>query len=480
MRRMLTILLTMLLLLPNVGLALIETRTSSDTQISATIEEAVTVFLMTEIQAQATQAADGWQRFLYEQGVAEITMNLEKYDVEKGKPLSVSFMIAGGLPNVKKQPKYEGDAPEWLKGVTTAMTTRDTLVKTSLTITSAEGGYTAGFAPKAEAALQKTVKGIADKARKAFADKTILAVIIDCLMPSPIAVPKEAPEELAKEDYQAAFIQYVNRNALDLDEYPILPSLLYGIKGYQLDVTAGPEAFILTYSTPNLDTLFDASAATLSHNLSYDSKAKEYDGEKIQQLLIRQIEQDMAAYRHSKASDVNGSYSFNFFELSATIHPDTFFTYDEGNSNVSLTKALSTVQLAILRMPDYPAVPNPKTGLVSGSSSGIRCIFKALDDGYARCVSVYNSETEELYSTLFVASGETATVKIPKETYYFIVGAGEVWYGENHLFSDFGDYFKTEDIRITGSSDYHTFNLTPKKDGNTETYVLDYSDLFSE
>lgn len=158
----------------------------------------------------------------------------------------------------------------------------------------------------------------------------------------------------------------------------------------------------------------------------------------------------------------------------------TFYTYDEVNSNASLVTALTTVQLAILLMPDYPAVPDPKTGLVSGSSSGTKCVFKVYDDGYDRCVSVYNSQTEELYSTIFIASGKTATVKIPQGTYYFIIGAGKIWYGEDHLFGDFGGYSKTGDRSIAGSKYYHTFTLNAKREGtNTEAYEPgDYSDVF--
>ena len=148
MKRMIAFLLAFLLAFPAVC-ALSESAVPADT-----IEAAVERFLTAEMERQATITASEWERYLYAQGVSDITFNLEKFDVAKGKPLAVAFRMADGQPDVKNQPSYQDDPVPFLQGVVQSMRTRNATVKLNLMITE-QGGYLADYAKGGEAALQK-------------------------------------------------------------------------------------------------------------------------------------------------------------------------------------------------------------------------------------------------------------------------------------------------------------------------------------
>ena len=471
LRRTLGFLLAMLLLLSSAALAEAPAATAS-------IEEAVANFLEENLQVQIGLTIDGWQRFIYEQGPSEITMSLAKFDITKDTPLAVSFKVAGSVPSLKSLPQYNANPGPWLNQIAEAIAIKNTAVKTSLMISEQNGSYTVQYAPKAEAALQKAIAGIASKAKKDFDSKTILGAVTDYLTPTPIQVPKKAPDSLV--NYRPAFREYVEQNSLDLAESPAIPALLYGIKGYKLDVSGGPEHFTFTYSMPSAPSFFTNAAGKLGSSLAYDRRAKNYTTGELSRQLLDQFTKDITAYRHSKAADVPGSYTFSLLDLPQKIDPEIFYDYLQESMDDNFNKALLDVRAHVLLLPDYPALPNPKNGLISGENTGTRCTFKAYDDGYSRCISVYRVGSNRPYSTIFLASGKKATVRIPRGNYYFVIGVGEVWYGAEHLFGDAGGYSKTAQIEVASSKYYHTFTLNPKRDGNTEMYRLSYDDVFGD
>lgn len=444
---------------------------------AATIEEAVESFLQADMAAKAKDTEDGWQRFLYEQGASNIQMNLDKFNVEAGKALPVTFTLASGALVTKSLPKYEGDPEAYLKAVVDGMKESTVKGKTSLLITAVDGGYVASYAPKAEAALAKAVKTQAAKASKSFANKTLLAVVADYLMPTPIAVPKKAPEALNSADYQPAFTAYLKRNGLDAEKDLNIPWLLYGLKGYKLDVSGGPEALKLTYTSPYVSTIITQASKTASRDILYDVKAPDYGTDEQTAFLVKRVEKDIITYRHGKTTGQSESYSFSLLSLPKNLNPEDFYTYTSEAVADTVSSALGDVQVAISLMPEYPAVPNPKNGLVIGESSGISIKFKNNEDGNNRSLSVYNSSTDQLYSVIFIEHGKTAKARLPKGKYYFIEGIGDVWYGPEYLFGDFGYYSKTQTLEIKGGYTY-TYTMNVKKGkGNVESYGVDYGDV---
>lgn len=444
-----------------------------------TIETAVSNFLDAEMEKQAKIAENGWQSFIYSQGVKDISMNLEKFDVEKGKPLSVTFLLVSGAPDTKNLEKYQDNPKEWLESMQHVMMEHDTKAKVNLSITQEGSGYAATYAAKAEAALQKSVKSIATKTAKAFASKDILTAITDYLMPTPIKAPKKAPSSLTN-DLHPAFVDYLKRNNLSLETDRHLTATLYSLKGYKLDASQGPDHFVLSFTTPVMDDVITEAASTLSRDLAYDKKAKQYTDEELAELYALQLDKSAAEHRHGKNKGENSTFTFSILSLPQTIDPYDFHSNTDSSLSSMYSSAISDVQLSTWMLPDYPAVPNPKNGIVSGKSTGTKCIFKAYDDGHSRSVSVYNSYTDQLQSIVFIESGSKVSIRIPQGSHYFVVGIGDVWYGPSYLFGENAAYSRTEDIEIASNRYYHTFTLNPKDSGNTSTYYQNYNDLIGQ
>lgn len=449
---------------------------------AATIEKAVKTFLQTDMAAKAKDTEDGWQRFLYEQGVSNIEMNLEKFDVEAGKALPVTFTLASGALAPKTLPKYEGDPQTYLKAVVEGMKASTVKGKTSLTITAVDGGYVAAYAPKAEAALEKAVKTQAAKASKSFADKTFLAVITDYLMPTPITVPKKAPGALDSADYRPAFTAYLKQNDIDLDQYPYTPALLYGLKGYKLDASGGPESIVLTYArTQDLKGLMSASCETLTTDLAYDAQAKKYTDKNLSGLLVGQVEKDMIAFRHGKDKGEESTYTFSLFSLPQWLAPEAFYDLRIAELTAHTDDRFSALKSAVEELPDYPAVATPKTGWISGSKKGSRVVFKAPKDGILRAFVVYD-ESGKVINISFLNPGGKLTMLLPdgNTEYQVVICYGKVWYGPEHLFGEKGGYFdntiktlgrskKTTDTQIITTIHFYEYPL-PEIDA--ETYEM--------
>ncbi len=478
MKRVFLILLALLMLWS--GFAMAQTAE----QDNDAIQKAVETFLSTAITQIAANDQNPWIAFICGQGAENVQMNLEKFDVTKGRPLAVTFALAGAQPRVKTLPKYEGEPEAFLKAAAKNMHAHDVTAKTSLLITAKGGGYEAAFAPKADAALAKTVKGIATNAQKAFTDKTLFTAITDFLMPCPIATPKKAPAELAAADFRPTFQAYLKRNSLDVSATPEIPWLLYGLKGFKLDVTGGPENFRVTFAAPDLGALIPASGKTLAHDLNYDPKAKSYTNDQQRDLLLERAAQDAIAFRHDKKNTgVASAYTFSFLNLPGKVNPEADFYGEKQEKTVEAiaTSALVDLQMEILLMPDYPALPNPKTGVVRGESTGTSCTFKTPKDGYNRCIIAYKPGTTNEVCMLFVEGGKTGTMKLPEGRYDLIFATGSYWYGEDALFGEYASYELYSNDDVPSRRYIHQFFLggvkAPSRAESFETEGMDYEGL---
>jgi hypothetical protein len=90
----------------------------------------------------------------------------------------------------------------------------------------------------------------------------------------------------------------------------------------------------------------------------------------------------------------------------------------------------------------------PVSGWLSSSKSGTRVTLKTPDDDIARYVQMHSVENEEAVVSLFILSGNSVTVRVPKGQYYILLAGGTLWYGEQYLFGDAGQYERTEDLEI--------------------------------
>ncbi len=467
-------------MLLTIGLILCLYVTAQANEPALTIGAAVERFLQEAMAAQADNASGGWERYIFNCGASNITMELGKFDVTRGKPLAVSFMLASGNPRIKEQPKYTGDAQAFLSGIVQSMSTPDTKVKVNLAVTNVSSGYVVTFAPKAEAALQKAVKTAAASAKKAFADKKVLSALTDFFMPAPIAIPKKAPVSLKAGEYLEAYVRYLDRADTDEESRLLLPALLYSIKDCRLDISGGPEAIALTFNAPDLFELIEDAGNDVQYDMRYDARAKAYTREQLTLRITARVEQKAIAHRHSKDKGTAGRYEFNLFDLDREIDAFALISANHDSAAVrsKLESAVDDTSISIGELPDYPAVASPKSGLVSGRNTGTKCIFHMPKDGLNYCIGVYSASSDKQILVAFSNNGSRVTVRIPQGLVYFIIGEGETWYGQKHLFGETGSYMKTENIDIYSSRYYHTFTVKPKGGGNTDTYPLDYSDLF--
>lgn len=476
MKKCLCLFLVVLTLWGVSGLAEVKTIQTSPVARHQTIEAAVTGFLQGEFKKQAREATDGWLRFLQSQGLSEVTMNLEKFDIEAEKPLAVTFLVAGGQAQLKTQPEYAGNPKTWLAGVLTAMQAHTATVKVSLLITQADGFYQAAYAPKAEAALAKSLAGIAKKAKSGFPSKSLLPVVVDLLMPPPMEVPKRAPEALDKAAFTPAFAGYLATNGLT-DSTDLLAGAYYGLKGFSLDASGGPDALVLRYSAPDLSAMLSTTVSRLGLDLAYDAKAKEYAESELRKKLLSAFQADMIALRHGKEKGQPLEYSFSLLALPETTSPEAVYSHMSGTLSGTFSDALSTLQTKIWLFPDYPALPNPKTGLMSGESRGTSCILKVGNDSYSRYAVFFKAGTQDVVLTAFVESGKSAKIRLPKGAYDMVYGVGDVWYGPEHQFGDAGSYFIDRGIDIPGTNYRFTYTFNPKRNANREGQAIDPEDM---
>lgn len=201
MKRLVAMILVLLLLVPVLPVFAETTGTTTPT---SAIETAVNEFLQSELPKQAEQAKGEWQRYIYKQGFASVTMDLENFDIAAGKPISVSFLMANGQPDYSSIPDYEGDPTPWLEAAVKSMGEPKASIKLKLNITAEGDKCVASFAKGAEAALKKDVDALAAKAPKAVADKLMQAALVDYLMPTPIVMPKKEPEDASLEEVNPA------------------------------------------------------------------------------------------------------------------------------------------------------------------------------------------------------------------------------------------------------------------------------------
>ena len=319
LRRALCLWVALLLLLPCIALA--QAPEGADS-----IEEAVGQFLQAEFERLAEMESDGWKRYIFRQGIGEVSMKLDKFNAAAGKALSVSFTLSDGTAVLKSLPKYIANPEEWLAALTDDMAQHRAKAKINLLITESGGLYTATYANKAEASLQKNVKALATKAKKAFSGKAVLTALTDYLIPSPIIVPKNAPSSLEPGSFQPVFNDYITRNGIDVAYSITLPVLIYGISGVKLDASGGPEALKLTYKISDAPGLFARCAKDVWPSFQYHPNVHELTDGQLAQMLGARIISAVSPFRHKNSTQERASYTFSLLELPTDLTAGAFYT----------------------------------------------------------------------------------------------------------------------------------------------------------
>lgn len=462
MKRLVAMILVLLLLVPVLPVFAETTGTTTPT---SAIETAVNEFLQSELPKQAEQAKGEWQRYIYKQGFASVTMDLENFDIAAGKPISVSFLMANGQPDYSSIPDYEGDPTPWLEAAVKSMGEPKASIKLKLNITAEGDKCVASFAKGAEAALKKDVDALAAKAPKAVADKLMQAALVDYLMPTPIVMPKKEPEDASLEEVNPAFTAYMERNNLnDSEAGAFAKALLYSIKVKKLDASRGPEKVILSYSVPDAGVKMAEALEDLVLNvLPYDAKVKSYPRKDLLAQFAAHSEKKLLTYRYEGKAMGTDAYTVNLLSLPNPITPDDLFKRELYPPSETALYLVDTLVEVVKEMPDYPVVPLPSNGVIIGEDKGTKVIFTFYKTPYDHhVVSAYDHWTHELVAASFSANRKSVQMRLPNGDYDFKVTGGSVWYGPEYLFGPFSvDTFLDGDFLALRGQPYKvTINMS--------------------
>lgn len=396
-----------------------------------TPEQLAADFLNQLLSGRAQKESDPWTQAILEAGAQNVT-------IEGG---ALKFSLRSFNPGLKSITETEpGDSVRHLCRNASAYD-----IAYSLPVTT-EGGYAAKDADVG--ALVKAARKAAAQSKKAFNDKNVRVQLSGYLL-SGSAVTDMGWDWIAGE---------------------ITP--LFAAQSKQaLDVSAGPHALKLTTTGVNGDDLLRKGYQAALQILARQQGANQLSDDEIERAFRDALTAQASAMKKKGAE--KSEFELDVDDLSGSdLFSDFVSNYDDAYGS-----QLYALQSDVSSLPDYPAQDFPKSGRVSGSTSGTKVIFKSPKGGPARLLQMRSTDTGELKVTAFLRPGESATVRVPKGQYYILIASGAVWYGDEHLFGDSGSYARTEDIQIKGGNYYHVITLGGVEDGNMSSYGADPSEF---
>ena len=399
-------------------------------------DERAAEFISLVLSEEAKGVTDPWTLAILEAGAQGVTL-------QDG---AIGFSLRSFNPGLKSI--EETEPAEFLGHLFENASAYDLVC--SLVVTD-DGGLAA--TDKARKALMKAIQKAAGQSKKAFDDKKVRAALAGYLLGS---------------------------GAYDM-EYSVplgdFSPLFSGQSKQTLSVKDGPHALKLGTTGAKAEDMIKKAYTAALQRLSKQEGAKDLSESAIASVFLEELNAQAAVLK--KKGKEKREFVINLDELFSKEYRhagDDFndFLYDFSGAYSS---NLTDLKKAVLDFPDYPAVDFPKSGRVDGSKSGTQVICKIPKDGFARFIQMRKVDSGELAVSAFIRPGEKATVRVPKGMYYIMVAYGYIWYGEEHLFGDSGDYSRTEDIQIKGSSYYHVITLGGVKDGNMSSYDADPSEF---
>lgn len=362
-------------------------------------------------------------------------------EVQKGEGV-LSFMLRSFNPNLKQ---LDTTTSDFLKRLYQNLSTHD--LACTLKVNDVGGNLSASDADVKM--LIKTITKAASAAKKAFSNKALSTVLMSTLADDRLTLASEG-------------------------EYGPLLATQNKVK---LILTDGPHALQLSTSFANMDTLLQQGYDAALLSLAKQGGANMLSEQEIGHVLIEELTAQ-AKILQKKANEKQ-LFVVDIDNLFASDSPSGGEAYQVflGQYSEAYYNQYDMLVTAAATMPDYPALDMPVSGWLSGSTSGTRAIFITPDDGIARYVQMRSIENEEAIVSLYIRSGKSVTVHVPKGLYYILLAGGTLWYGEQYLFGNSGQYKHTEDLEILGSNYYHTITLGSAIDGNMSSYGSDPSEF---
>lgn len=390
---------------------------------------------------------DPWRLAVYEAGAEDVSYNGE----------SLRFFLRSFNPGLESLGDYEADRGAYLDGLIENACAYD--LEVILTLVDGE------ISADNEEALKSAVSEAAAASKSAFDQKAVRVAIANWMFPKPAENVKKAADMLNTSDaFEQHFMKYEETY---YEESDFLAPLFYAQKKQTLDVSGGPHALVMRCVGVNPEALAEPARAKALADLARMAHANIMESDEVREIYLQ------------KLAEIAFGAAGEAFELVLDI--DDFEMrypgddYDEYLSRYLPSDAFGQLEDEVWNLPDYPALDFPKTGRLSGSTSGTKVIVKAPDDGYGRYIQLRNYETDEVAVTFFIRSGGSCSVRVRSGDYYFLIAAGEIWYGEEELFGYDGNYSSTDLLEVAGSNYYHTVTLETTTDGNMSVYGADPS-----
>ncbi len=397
----------------------------------------------------AREAEDPWVKAILQAGCGAA-------DMAGGTAALRSFN-----PRLGELPGYDKDPAGWLSAFRENIAAFDLSVPVEL-----EGD---ALSKSGEKALLAAVKKAAGTAKSAFDQKQVRVAVADWLLPRPLESLKSASDLEAANAFNERFSDLVTEALFEPGEQKWYAPLMYAQSKQSLSVKDGPHQLVLTIWGADPAAFAESAKAAALAELSRLNVEERDDVEGV--LLDALVSQAISL------SGEGGS------EQKFVLDIDTLFDGEYGDEYADYIASYRPASLRdTLRddanaLPDYPSEDFPKTGRISGSKSGTQINIKAPKDELGRYVQMRDADTGEMSVDMFIRSGQTCTVRVPKGMYYFTVATGSTWYGIDGLFGPTGRLSKTEDMEVLSSKYYHDIQLQVSTGGNMSTYGASAADF---
>lgn len=405
---------------------------------------------------QADKTKSAWQAAIYSAGAKDVKL-------EDG---ALTFSLRGYDPLLSELGKY-ADAENKTAWLMSALTNA-AAYRLPLSVPVQDGTITANGLN----ALKKAVNKAASAAQKAFGGKELSAALTAHFFPSPINGKLTEASDLLKPT--EAFVAWLNAAGLT-DDAPdsALSSLFYAQKSQKLSVKGGPNALAMNCTGVDPAALLQLAQTAVLDAQAYLPKAERFD---TPEALLEALMQSLAD--KAAAAKKNAAYKFTVtFSIDDLINERLPADYAQYLSAFDYEETAEALERAVNRLPDIAALPLPKTGRLSGSTSGTQVTFRLAKNSQATYIQMRRANSNGLAVSCFVAAGKSTTVRVPSGEYTVVWGSGPYWYGEELLFGDLGEYSKSDPTTIKGTNYRHTLKLESSEEGDVHFRDADLSDF---
>lgn len=435
--------LTIALALGVCAVALGESNRAGDAESAIRFGDETIAGVSTLLDELGETAEDPWEKAIYDADADGVSQSGE----------TVTFALRSFDPKLKSLPDYSENKQAWREGFIENIQSYD--LEVALTLVDGEP----------DSASVKSLKSAVTKAAKSsqstFDQKSVRIALADLLLPTPVSDDASAT---GRGEMYPEYQELVSTNAAfaGRDSVQLTP-LFYAQSKQTMNVKGGPHALVLNCVGANPPALIEDARKSLMDQLSRVYKANEMDESEIEEKFAEALAEKAATVRKKGGE----AYSL-VLDIDAMIGGDFGADYGAYMQSYDPEPVLAELIGEVKALPDAPAQDFPKSGRISGGKSGTKVIVKAPKDDVGRYVQMRDFGTDEMLADMFIRSGGSATVYVPKGMYYLLIASGETWYGVEGLFGDKGTYSQTGETEILSKQYYHTLTLSA---GEGDIYV---------